>query len=258
MHPVLSTILGSMQSDLAAMDRVAMNLANVQTPGFKRSLPLASGFAARIAAAAAPAGAKSGTAPPAMPAIDTNVDLSPGTLKSTGRSLDLAITGPGWFEVQTAHGPAYTRKGDFRLDGEGRLATQAADLVMGTSGSIQLASGSASIDATGRVFDPAVAAPGSSASAAALAGQIKLVQFDSSTPLLPVGDGIFLAEGEPNVVPEGAARLQQGFLENSNVNHTGEMVQLVQVLRHMETLQKVAVGYDDMLASTIRRLGETS
>lgn len=258
MHPVLSTILGSMQSDLAAMDRVAMNLANVQTPGFKRSLPPAVGFAVRLDAAAANAGAKAGTAPSATRRVGTNIDLSPGTLKSTGQSLDVAITGPGWFEVQTAHGPAYTRKGDFRLDGEGRLATQGGDLVMGTSGSIQLASGAASVDATGRVFDPVVAVGGSSASAGALAGQIKLVQFDASAQMLPVGDGVFLAEGEPTLVPEGAARLQQGFLENSNVSHTGEMVQLVHVLRHMETLQKVAVGYDEMLASTIRRLGDTS
>ena len=56
----------------------------------------------------------------------------------------------------------------------------------------------------------------------------------------------------------GQFRLQQGFVENSNVNPMQEMVQLLQSVRHMETLQKVATSYDEMLGTSIRKLGENA
>ena len=73
-----------------------------------------------------------------------------------------------------------------------------------------------------------------------------------------VGDGLVLQQGAATLVPESAVQLRQGFLENSNVNHLHEMVRLLETVRHLETLQKVALGYDEMLATSIRKLGETT
>jgi len=57
-------------------------------------------------------------------------------------------------------------------------------------------------------------------------------------------------------VPEAGLQVQQGFLENSNVSHMHEMVGLLESLRHLEAMQKVALGYDEMLGASIRKLGE--
>lgn len=232
MHPVLSLALHGMQADMARLDRVAMNLANAQTAGFKRELALAAPFAQRIDAAAS------------APVVQ--LDVRPGALRATGRSLDLALAGPGWFEVMTEHGPAYTRQGEFRLDARGRLVTAQGHPVLGTAGEIQLMQTAAVIDARGRVFDGSVQAGDPIA-------QLKLVLLDPGAPMQRLGNGLVTGA----VAGPAAAEVRQGHLEGSNVNPMHEMVQLLQTLRHFESMQKVAVGYDEMLATAIRRLGET-
>ncbi len=250
MNEVLSLVLGSMHADLARLDRVAMNLANVQTPGYKRQLALALPFAARVEGAGA--NAVGGPQPAPLPA--THTDLRPGTLKATGQPLDLALAGPAWFEVATPHGVAYTRQGDFRLDARGRLVTRQGHAVMGVAGEIQLLQGAPVIDRAGRVFESAAAAgPG-----AAPVAQLKLVQFDPDASVEPLGEGLVTVRGEPVAATEGATPVQQGFLENSNVSQMQEMVRLMESVRHLEAMQKVATGYDEMLGTSIRRLGEGS
>ena len=127
---------------------------------------------------------------------------------------------------------------------------------MGTGGEIQLLHASPVIDAAGRVFDGALpgAAPGSTTPVA----QLKVVKFDPAALVQRLGGGLVLVHGDAAQAAEGSIQVQQGFLENSNVSHMHEMVQLLETLRHMETLQKVAVGYDEMLATSIRKLGEGS
>src|SRR6059058_8913 len=125
MDPVLSAVLGSMHADMARMDSVAMNITNAQTTGYKREVVLSTPFAARIEASS----------------LAVHVDQKPGTLRPTGQGLDFALAGPGWLEVSTPQGAAYTRQGDFRLDAAGRLVTQQGQPVMGLGGEIQLPSG---------------------------------------------------------------------------------------------------------------------
>jgi flagellar basal-body rod protein FlgG len=60
------------------------------------------------------------------------------------------------------------------------------------------------------------------------------------------------------LVSEQEVSVRQGFLENSNVSSTYEMTSLLQTMRHFESMQKIAQGYDDMLGTAIRKLGETS
>jgi flagellar basal-body rod protein FlgG len=240
MDPVLSAVLGSMHADMARLERVGMNLANVQTPAYKRELVSATPFAARVDAA--------------TDALAVHTDQRAGTLKATGQSLDLALTGPGWFEVMTPHGTAYTRQGNFRLDAQGRLVTQDGHPVMGLGGEIVLLQGTPHIDTAGRVFE--ALAPGVKKDVSPIA-QLKLVQFDAAAPLQKLGGGLVGMSGEARPAPEGT-QVQQGFLENSNVSHMQEMVRLLETMRHMETLQKVAVGYDEMLGNALRKLGENS
>jgi flagellar basal-body rod protein FlgF len=221
MDPVLALTLQGLQLDRARLDRLAANLANAQTLGFKRELE-----AARL-------------------------DVQPGTLRTTHRSLDLAIAGSGWFEVATPQGTAYTRQGDFRLDARGRLVTVQGHAVMGVSGEILLAQPHPVIDAEGRVYE-------SSAAHGEPMGQLKLVHFDRLAPVERLGSGLVRIAGTPEPAPAGASMVRQGALENSNVDPAREMVQLLRTLRHAESLQKAASAYDDLLGTAIRRLGETN
>lgn len=249
MNEILSLVLGSMQSDVTRLERTGMNIANAGTVGYKREIVTAMPFSARVTAAGEDG--VQGTASPAF--LGVRFDQRPGTLKPTGHSLDVALAGPGWFEVATDRGVTYTRQGNFRVDARGRLATQQGHAVMGTAGEIQMPTGPAVIDSSGRIFDPA--APSGAGRAQALA-QLKVVQFESGARMSRVGEGRFHIEGEAAALPENLAQVQQGFLENSNVSHMHEMVRLMETMRHMETMQKVAIGYDEMLATSIRKLGE--
>ena len=251
MNEVLSLVLASMHADLARLDHAAMNLANAQTVGYKREIGVRLPFAARVDLGAQHRlQGETGEAQAVHLAV--HVDARGGTLKSTGQPLDLALAGPGWFEVQTAGGTAYTRQGNFRLDARGRLVTPEGDAVMGVGGEIVLVHGNPSIDASGRVFE------GGAGAGASPVAQLRIVQFDPAARIERLGDGLVLVHGEAIAAPEGSARVEQGFLENSNVSPAQEMVQLLQSVRHLETMQKVATGYDEMLATSIRRLGEPS
>lgn len=239
MDLVLSSVLASMQTDFARMDRVAMNIANAQTPGYKREVVLATPFSARMQSAVGP--------------TPVHTDTRPGTLQPTGERLDFALAGPGWFEVLAPGGSAYTRQGKFRLDAGGRLVTQQGYPVMGVGGEIVLASGDASVDGAGRVFD----APGGARNGATAIAQLKVVQFEPGAAVQRMGDGLVRVQGTPALAAESAIQVRQGFLENSNVSQMQEMVALLQTVRHLETLQKATLGYDEMLATSIRKLGET-
>lgn len=236
MDHVLSAVLGSMHADLVRMDRVAMNIANAQTTGYKREVQAVASFASRMDA----------------PSSAVQVDQRPGTLKATGQSLDFALSGPGWFEIATPQGTAYTRQGSFRLDAAGRLVTQQGHPVMGVGGEIQLLSGAPVVDAAGRIFE----STGASRKGAAPLAQLKVVQFEPGAGVQRAGDAAVYLQGQAALVPDADIQVRQGFLENSNVSHMHEMVRLLESVRHLETMQKVALGYDEMLGASIRKLGE--
>lgn len=252
MSDILSIVLSSIHADMERADRAAMNLANSQTPGYKREAAGVAPFAGQWDLAAARLEPHAATAVPAV-----RTDTRAGTLRSTGQPLDLALTGDGWFEVATDSGRAYTRRGNFRLDAAGRLVTAQGHAVMGTSGAIQLLDGSPRIDAAGRVFEEGPASQGPASTATAPAAQLRIVQFEPGADLRRLGDGLFATNGETVLAADGAGQVQQGFLENSNVTPMREMVDLMLAVRHLETMQKVATGYDEMLATSIRKLGET-
>jgi flagellar basal-body rod protein FlgG len=251
MNAILAITLQAMQSDMGTMDRVGMNIANAQTPGYRREAASTASFA-RLVQAGGDAGADAA----APPASGVFMDPHQGTLKVTGQGLDLALSGPGWFEVATAQGPAYTRLGAFRRDTQGRLVTAQGQPVMGTAGDIQLPDGALFIDSQGRIFEGAGGEPRAAKPLAEPVARLKVVLFDAAAPAQRLGDGL-VAFGAASQRPADAETdVRQGYLENSNVGAMHEMVQLLQTVRHFESLQKVAVGYDEMLGGAIRRLSD--
>jgi flagellar basal-body rod protein FlgF len=247
MQEVLAIALGGMQQDAVRLERIGMNLANVMTPGYKRSVVnVTQTFSQHVDANWTVI--KSGTNE-----VQMSEDGRPGSLKSTGQALDLALTGPGYFEVQTPQGLLYTRRGEFRVDGLGRLVTHQGYPVIGLGGEIFLSNATPRIDEFGRVFDGFGANNDSPASA-----QLRLVNFDSTQLLQHTGEGYMSAQDVSRVRDVTVPIVKQGYLENSNVSSMHEMVQLIQTMRHFESMQRVAVGYDEMVGNAIRKLGELS
>jgi flagellar basal-body rod protein FlgG len=245
MSEVLALALNSLQNDMRRVEHVAMNLANSLTPGYKRQVAVSQPFAGMVdSATAAPAPGKS------EGGMRTFVDVRAGALKKTGENLDLAIGGDGFFEIQTEDGPAYTRQGNFHTDERGRLVTALGHPVMGASGEITLASAAPRIAHDGTVYDAA-----SGASQAQL-GRIRVVRFDDTKGMTSLGNGLLTAGSNMTELQASQAQVQQGFLENSNVSNQHEMVQLMQASRHFESVEKAIQGYDELMETAIRKLGE--
>lgn len=255
MQEVLAIALRSMHADMTRLEKVGGNLANASTPAYQRDV-----VAVRSATAAEYASsvnfeslmAASSSRPEAF--VEVRRNLQPGTLRSTGQSLDLALTAEGYFEVQTANGPAYTRNGAFQLDGSGRLVTLQGEPVMSMGGEVRLPNAMPFIDGAGHIFDRSM--PGTTDTTAI--AQLKLVKFESPQALERIGHGLFISKSEPTPVEEASAGVRQGFLENSNVNSMHEMVEMMRTMRHFESMQKVALGYDEMIGTAVRKLGDLS
>jgi flagellar basal-body rod protein FlgF len=247
MEDVLGVALLSMHQDMGRLERVAMNLSNASTTAYKRQL----------SAAQAPAGsqafgslwdlgmAASLNQSDSSALSRTQSDMHAGTLKSTGQPLDIALTGTGFFEVQTDNGPAYTRQGDFRMDQRGRVVTAQGYPLMAKGGEIFLTTAQPSIDAAGNIVENKKPV-----------AQLKIVEFEHPEQLQRLGSGLF-AEG-PGIrqLSDAEVQLRQGYLENSNVTSVQEMVEMMQTMRHFESMQKVTQGYDEMIGGAISKLGE--
>lgn len=256
MDHILAVSLATMQHDMQRLDRIAQNLANVTTPGYKREVVASRPFVevldqTALSAQGPLAGATS--ADSAASNVRGLLDVRPGTLRMTGEPLDLALAGDGFFEVATAEGMAYTRQGNFSVDARGRLVTAQGHAVMGKNGEIFLATLRPVIDAAGNITEPLSPSPAGGAPGA----QVKVVRFDNPASMQRLGDGL-LAPGAGMLVASDDVQVRQGALENANVSTVQEMVQLMQTMRHFESMQKVATGYDEMLGSAIRKLGELS
>ena len=254
MNEILAVTLQGMQQDMTRLNHLGNNIANMLTPGFKRGVsvaaPLQASFASALAQASNTEPAQGGLA--AASAVSVRLDTRPGSLRATGQSLDIAIAGQGYLEVSTPDGVFYARQGNLRLDSQSRLVTAQGHSVMGTAGEIRLKRANPVIGANGAISE---IGPSGEMS---VVGQLKVVRFESDKGLRSAGAGLFTnADTQPPVV-DPDPQLKQGYLENSNVNSMQEMVQMIQTMRHFESMQKIAQGYDEMLGNAIRKLGDAT
>lgn len=239
MTNALDAITHSMQADLRYLETVSQNMANVSTPGYKRSIPSAQAFDDALQA-----GSSAHLPSDAMHFFHA-VDLSPGALQQTNRTLDVAISGDGYFEFSTPDGPAYGRAGNFQVDATGRLVTPAGFAVQGQAGDIVARGAPPLIDQTGHVMQ-----------AGEVIDRIKIVRFENPKDLVKAPNGLLVPNDGSTQPIEVSPELQSGYLEGSNVSPMREMIAMLETARHFESAQKLFQGYDDVLSTAIRKLGE--
>jgi flagellar basal-body rod protein FlgG len=235
MSEAIAALSDAMRNDAETLRVIGQNVANMETTAYRREIAVLRPFE-QVADDARVAAEKTLS-------IETVVDQRPGTLKSTSEPLHLALEGPGFFVVETPQGEALTRRGDFRLDNESRLVTQAGLPVLGDNGVIRLDGAT-----------PQIAPDGTVRVAGNVVAQIRVAQISQDAPLTPLGGDLYRADQLPDA--DAAARVRQGFLETSNVESVGEMVRLMETMRHFEGVQRFVRGYDDMMGKAISELGK--
>jgi flagellar basal-body rod protein FlgG len=240
-----------MQAQQTQIDAIAHNVANVNTPGFRRERVSFSTVAATLEAngAADPALALSNAMRGAGVLAEVGHAMNPGELKQTGQPLDLAVDGAGWIEVLRPDGtPAYTRTGTLKVDADGNLALSSGEVL---AGRIAIAPDARAIriESDGRVW---VESAGDGAPLEA--GRIDLVHFANPEGLRAVGGNLFVADesaGSPQALDASAnGALRQGYLESSNVEMIDELVQLMLAQRAFEMNSRVVQAADQMLSIT--------
>ncbi|WP_150051168.1 MULTISPECIES: flagellar basal-body rod protein FlgF [Methylomonas] len=228
---------------LMAQTANSNNLANAQTVGFKadfeqfRAMPaFGPGYPSRVYAMTERPGS----------------DLSAGSLQTTGRELDIAINGNGWFAVQAPDGSeAYTRAGDLRITPQGLLQNGAGLQLLGEQGQ-PIAVPPAQKVEIGRDGTISVIPQGTNATNLVLVDRIKLVNPGDDN-LEKRQDGLMHMK-DPNtpVRPDANVNIAQGVLEASNVNAMSAMVEMIELARNFELQSKVMKNVDQTAGVTAK------
>src|SRR6266550_6665998 len=237
---------------------ISNNIANMRTTGFKKQT---AAFQDLIYEHVRRVGAQSSDQGTILPVgidigggvktVGTPRSMTQGTLSQTGNDLDLSISGEGFFKIQMPDGTfQYTRDGTFQMDNQGRVVTAQGNPVQPTITIPQNASG-ITVNAQGQL---SVTLPGSTTPTTA--GQIGLTRFINKAGLNPIGDNLFTdtpASGTPQdgiANTDGFGDMQQGNLEQANVEVVTEISDLIAAQRAYEMNAKVVSAADQMLQST--------
>lgn len=237
------------------LDAISNNLANVDTAGYKSDISVSKSFPELLlrrtqadgvyktsvgSADVAPIFGKLGLG------VETNenfIKFEQGSFRSTNSASDMALSGEGFFAVQTPVGERYTRNGNFLLGKEGILETKDGYPLMGENGAIHVEDDKFTVNEDGMIYSKD----------GELIDRIKVVRFDNERYLKKMGNSLWSSNdisGEAYVA-EGLERpkMMQGYMETSNVNVVNEMVKMIEVNRAYEASQKTIQSEDSMMST---------
>jgi flagellar basal-body rod protein FlgF len=228
MDPLTTLAAGGLRARMESLDMLANNLANVATSGYKNDREFYTLYASPEASDDKLGG------PQVSPLIDRAwTDYSQGTLEPTGKPLDFALDGPGFFSVGGESGPLYTRNGGFRFSTTGGVVTQEGY-------PLQLADGRPLQLNPNQAFQ--VLPDGSVSQGNQVLGRLRIVSLADAAGVSKMGANYYRA-ADANVASSSTAQVRQGSKENSNVSAAESAVRLVTVMRQFEMLQKaVSIG----------------
>ena len=246
MDRMLYVAMSGASQTMLAQAATTNNLANASTTGFRadfeqfRAMPVfGEGYGSRV---------YSMTERP-------RTDFSGGALHTTGRELDMAINGEGWFAVRTAEGgEAYTRAGDLRVTPNGQLVNGAGHVMLGDGGPLVIPPyDKLDIGDDGTIT---IVPLGQGPENLAVVGRVKLVNPDLAQLEKGLDGLMHLPEGEVAQADAGV-RLINGAVEASNVNAVQEIVSMLELARHYEMqikMMKTAEETDQASAQLLRNM----
>lgn len=262
MDPALRTAATGMTAQQTRTEVIANNLANVNTTGFKRSRAQFEDLLYQNVQAGSVVGTPDASTLPALQ-VGRGTRLSSiqrvheqGPIETTGRPLDIAIEGEGFFQLQMPNGTlGYTRDGSFSISDKGTLVS-AEGYALAPGIDVPSDATDVTISKTG-----IVSATCGSGTAPTEIGRLELARFANPSGLLAMGENVYTqtaASGEPVTgypQDDGMGRLVQGSLEGSNVEIVQEMVDMISSMRAYEMNSKVIKNSEqmsDVVSSMVR------
>ncbi|MBC7712481.1 MAG: flagellar basal-body rod protein FlgF [Rhizobacter sp.] len=262
------------------VETIANNVANVNTPGFKKDQVVFKEYLAAMEGKGAQEQGidlpqkdwkpedfyRSYNAEDSFVKVDGNYTLhEQGQLTPTGNAFDNALNGPGFYEVLTPNGVRYTRNGSFSINNQGKLVTDQGYLVLskdappvaGSDGkmnfstppearAITVSNGKFTISLDGEIY-----------SGENKVGNMAITEFNDIHALKKEGNSLFINPDQQNVkIADIKTSINQGFVEQSNVNAVSEMSNLINANRTFESIQKVIKTYDNMSAKAVNEISK--
>jgi len=268
-----------MIAEMKRIDVISNNLANVDTPSYKKDISIMKAFPEMLIRRINDDGVRvlpigSYDLMPVIGKIGTGVEVNEvytrflqGSFKQTENDFDLALEGEGFFCVETESGERYTRNGSFLIDRDGYLVTKDGYRVLGEDGPVQIKKNNFIVDEDGNIFenleyaeDPLrlVSMEENEWNDTVLVDRLKIIQFPKIRYAKKTGESLYREteySGRPYIVENERPRVRQGFLEASNVNPVTEMVNLIEVHRTYEANQRMIQAHDAMLSKAVNEVG---
>ena len=210
------------------MEASAQNVANASTPGFKRQVSFSQAVDTASQRDARPV------------EVRLVSDFAQGQLTQTGKPLDLAIFGPGLFKLRDGRAYAYSRGGSFARGTDGTLSDAAGRILQQSGGG----------DATVSADSFEVLGDGTVLENGLPTGQIGLFEARDNSALSPLGGSAFAAP-DSAMGEAGRSVIRQGFVENSNVSMSDEMVAMMTAVRQAEGGARLVQVYDQLLGQAV-------
>ncbi len=251
----LYTAYTGMINEQNRMDVLTNNLANASTVGFKKEGATSQAFDEVLALKIKDTTDASIVRPLGDISMGVKIgenytDYSQGSLRETGNTYDIAISGTGFFTIEFTNkagqtSTKYTRDGGFILNKEGYLVTKDGDYVLGTNGRIKIDPLQNSvIDKMGRIYQNDK-----------LVATLKITDFEDYNYLEHYGENYYqTVDGAKE--KNGEFQTISGYLEMSNMSVVQEMVNMISVSRAYETNQKIIQTYDSSLEIAANQLGK--
>jgi len=229
------------------MEVLANNLANMNTPGYRSEQLLFNEF---LSPKATNPGLRGDGARVSFVGLGgTLTDTREGPLENTGNQMDLALQGEGFFVVQTPDGARYTRDGHFSADQQGQIVTRDGFPVLDTGNRpMTVPSGTTSIEVT---------ASGRISSDKGQVGSLQVVKFANGVALQKAGVNLYQTDGTPQPV-DATTKVQQGMIEQSNVQPVIEISKMVELQRAYEAASQMVTNEHDRGLKAIEVLTKTS
>ncbi len=243
MNSGIYTAVSGLKAQIDALDILSNNLANLNTAGYKEDRTFFRLLSQEMDAGELDALNKA--VDRQKVAAESALNPASGSLTLTHRDLDLALTGDGFFVVNTPQGTRYTRNGNLLLNSKAVLCTADGFPVLGERGRpITLGPGQIHINQSGEVFLDETKID-----------RLKLVSFEKASSLLKEGSSLLYSKDAQASGKPAEAQVRQGYLEQSNVNPISAVVSMVGILRQFEAIQKsVDLVMNDINSKSIERL----
>ena len=217
----------SLHTKMRNMELISNNLANINTTGYKREIPF-SEYLTRSQ----------------NKNLTQLTDFSEGALVATENPLDLAISGKGFFMIETERGKEFTKNGRFQISEEGMLVNEEGYRVLGEDGPINIMEAITKGNNEILVTKDGEIKVGDQLISKLLISKIENQEFMSRSG----GQNFYFPDDDYIQAYEGEFDIKQGFIEESNTNAVLEMQRMIDLSKKFELSQKVITSLDEMMS----------